>query len=214
MIGASLNRYWDGDYVLWDQEAEGLNLAIHRPWQIAWAIASLKDGIKSIHVEYPYWKDLRVTKDAARITRFDPVLYAKKARPAKEVLREFRSVLLNPDHRPVFQNGLGYDVYILDNWCRGAGEPVDHSYLARSIDTSSVLKAKIKGWKPEIDDPVMWQGWQYKCQSWIERGLKTNLTDIGKARGIVHDYSTLHDAESDIKLMWEIYRQVAFEVEF
>lgn len=214
MIGSSLNRYWSGDYVLWDLEAEGLNLAVHRPWQVAWAIASLKDGIKSIHVHYPYWKDLAVSKDAARITRFDPVLYQKRARPAKDVLTEFRAALLDPNSRSIFQSGFGYDSYILDNWCRGVGVPVDHSYLLRAIDTSGILKAKAKGWKPDMSDPQEWMAWQYSAYNWREKGLKTNLTDIGKARQIDHDYSTTHDAESDITLMWKIYREVVMEVEF
>lgn len=213
MVGSQLTRFAGDPWLIWDTEGESLNTAVSRPWQVAWCLADLKQ-IHWIKTRWIWWPDLRVSRGAAIKTRFDPVAYKKNARPAKEVLDEFRADLLNPAYRPWFMRGLTYDVYIKRNWERGCGVAHDDSYLLRSIDLDPILKAQIKGWQPDISSPEAFLAWLYKGAHFIEKGLKTNLTEVGKNRKIDHDYAGTHDAANDIVLLWKIARQVVFEVEF
>lgn len=213
MVGNTLTRY-HSSFLCIDTETEGLNLAFHRPWQVAWCTADLK-SIHTIKSRYIWWPDLEVSRTAAIKTRFDPVVYKANARPAREVWDELASDLYNPSYKIVWQNGLGLDVYAINNWARGCGlPPLDYSLLCRSIDTNAILKAQIKGWTPDISSPEAFLAWQYKALDYVEKGLKTNLTQIGQARKVVHDYDKTHDAENDIQLMWKIFKEVVYQVEF
>ncbi len=212
MVGANLTRF-GGPFLFTDVEAESLNVYASRPWQVAWMLADL-DRIHWTKVRWVYWPDLKVSREAAIKTRFDPREYARNAKPAAEVLTEYRADLHNPAYRVVWANGLGYDAYIVRNWERECGVPHDDTYLLRSIDTNSLLKAKVKGWKPDISSPEAFLRWQYQGSAWIEKGLKTNQTDVGRARGIEHDYASTHDAGSDTELLYKIFKQLVFELEF
>lgn len=71
MIGSDLLRYNKAQkYLVWDVETTSLNLAYALPWQISYAVFTL-DKILDIQNKYIFWKDLQVSADAARITRFD-----------------------------------------------------------------------------------------------------------------------------------------------
>ncbi len=212
MVGSTLTRYHTGGFCCIDTETEGLNLAFHRPWQVAWCVADLKQ-IHSIKSRYIWWSDLKVSRGAAAKTRFDPVVYKANARPAREVWDELAIDLYNPSYKIVWQNGIGLDIYALANWARGCGVQLDESYYIRTIDTNALLKARAKGWTPDISSPEAFLAWQYKAVDWIEKGLKTNLTQIGQLRQIEHDYDKTHDAENDIQLMWKIFKEVVYEVE-
>ena len=220
-LGSGLNRYYAGDYLCFDIEGESLNLRTSRPWQVAWAIASLQDGIKSMSVVHPYWADLRVSRDAAIKTRFNPVEYAKVATPAEEALAQFNAALYNPIYKVVAQNILGYDLYVHANWCRACKQkpdwetaPIQDTHLFRIIDTHAILKARVKSWKPDLSSPEAFLCWQYRSIDFIERGLRTNLEHVGKEMKIDHDYSTTHGAVSDTELLWKIFKRAVYEVEF
>ena len=215
MIGSGLTRFSNDTFCAWDCEGEGLSLGFARPWQVAWGLATIKSGLDpaSIKMRYIRWPDLRISPDTARITRFDPVTYNREARPPCEVLGEFNADLYSPAHRGLFQNGLGYDVYVHANWMRACGLKPDFSYLLRSVDTHAILKARKKGWQPDISSPAAFLRWQYQAVGYIEKGLKTNLTEVGQEMGITHDYATTHDAASDIALMAKVWQKAVYEVE-
>ncbi len=214
MVGNNLLRYHQTGFLIEDTEGESLNLAFTRPWQISWGLADLKQ-IHWIKTRYIWWPDLKVSRGAAAKTRFDPAVYKANARPAREVLDEYLTDRDNPAYRVVFQNGLGYDEYCKRNWERGCGldGPKWGDHLLRVIDVNAILKARAKGWIPDISSPEAFLAWQYKSVDWIEKGLKTNLTQIGQMRQIEHDYDKTHDAENDIQLMWKIFKEVVYEVE-
>jgi hypothetical protein len=212
MIGSQLLRYHSTGFLCLDTEGESLNVGFTRPWQVAWMLADLKQ-VHWVKTRWIYWADLRVSRGAAIKTRFNPADYARNARPAAEVLAEFRADLLNPAYRPVWQSGLSYDNYAIRNWERGCGVAHDDSYLLRSVDTNPLLKAIVKGWQPDISSPEAFLAWQYKGANWIEKGLRTNLSDVGKARKIEHDYAGTHDAANDILLMYKIFKEIVYELE-
>lgn len=214
MIGSSLHRFkTNARYCGWDLETESLNLRFARPWQISYCTANNKE-IKTIKSDFIFWPDLQISEDAARITRFDMAAYKAMARPAGEVLAEFESVIYDPSVETIWQNGLGYDCYIHQNWRRLCGKSIDFSYIIRSIDLTTLTKALKKNWTPDISSPEAFLAWQYRVQAFHEKGLKSNLETCGKEEKIEHDYGALHDATNDVVLMMKIYWKRLYQLEF
>ena len=214
MIGSSLHRYKDAArYAGIDFEAESLNLGFARPFQVSYCVADNKE-IKDIRSSFILWKDINMSSDAARITRFNRDLYFSTARPAEEVLAEYDAVVYDPSIEVIWQNGLNYDFYIHQNWRRLCGKPYDDSYVVRSLDMKALTQAMKKGWAPDISSPQAFLSWQYRVAEYTERGLKSNLEICGREEGIEHDYGTLHDALSDIVLMMKVFWKRLYQVEF
>lgn len=214
MIGSSLIRFRTDPFLLLDTEGESLSLGFARPWQVSWAIATLKGGIEKVTTRYIHFADLDVSAEAAVKTRFDKDKYAKEALPANEVLSELNADLYSDAYRIIWQNGLGYDYWVHCNWMRACGHKPNDSYLTRTIDTHAILKARKKGWTPDITNPESFLRWQYQAVGYVEKGLKTNLTEVGHEMKIEHDYATTHDAESDIRLMFKVFQKAVYDVEF
>ena len=211
MLGSNLTRFKkDRLYLLWDLEAEHLNLFTSKPWQIAFAVANNKE-ILDIQVRYIHWDDLNVSPDAARITGFSRKTYRENAKPADEVLAEFEEKLYDEKYHSMFHNGLNYDIYIHNLWRRLLGKESDYSYLSRCYDTSAILKGYKKGWELDLDNFTQWQ---MQMNNHVERGLKTNLEQMGKEFKIDHDFTTLHDAESDINLMYKVFKEILYKYDF
>ncbi len=210
MIGTELHRYYEGRYVIDDGESEGLTLWYNKPFQWAWAIADNKRIIE-IKTRYIHWDNLNMSADAARITRFNRLEWARQAKPAKEVLDEYEADLYNPAHRNVRHNGLGFDTYLHSYWRHLCGKPRDYSYVGRSIDTNCLMKAYFKGIKPDTAHPL---AWQYKMQNLIEKGLKTNLAVSCKTFGIEFDEGRAHEAGYDIVKTHEIFKELLYKIEF
>jgi len=215
MIGSTLHRFkTDQKYLIWDTETEGLNLAFHRPWEIAYAVCTHKE-ILSMHTAYIAWPDLTVSRGAAAKTRFDYGEYRAKAKPAAEVLAHFESFLLDPTIYSVGHSILGFDTYMHANWRRAAtGATPDWSWLYRLIDTNALSKAIQKGWKPDIGSPESFLSWSYKAANYVETGLKSNLAATGRLLGVAHDEKALHRAEADIVLNHGIFREMLYKLEF
>ena len=55
--------------------------------------------------------------------------------------------------------------------------------------------------------------YQYQMINMKAKGIKTNLTVIGKEMEIEFDPETLHDALNDIKLLFKVWQKVKFMVE-
>jgi hypothetical protein len=217
MIGHNLLRFTKGfAFLPTDTETEGLNTFYSRPWQIAWGLCDAKGNLAWVKDRYIWWSDLNISKEAAIKTRFDYGTYKAKALPAADVLTEYRADRDNPEYRTLWQNGLGLDVYAIATWERACGvASPDTSYTRRSIDLNALIKAVAKGWTPPPAnlDPDAFLAWQYAAIEWREKGLKSNLTDAGKARKIEHDYSGTHNAVNDISLTAKVFGAVVFELE-
>lgn len=212
MIGSDLTRFWPGRFCVWDTESEGLNLAFHRPWEISYAICTLKGGIQSFHTSLIRWPDLDITEDAARITRFDRARYEAEARPAREVWDEFAPVLYDPEIRSVGHNTIGFDYAMINTWSRALGLPPDHSWAFRAYDTHCLAKGYKKGFEPDISSPLAFAAYQYRCQAWIEKGLKTSLGTMCGELGLEYDESRAHGAAYDCDRQWAVFRELVFKL--
>ncbi len=209
---------FDQKYITFDTETEGLNLHNSRPWQLAWNRAK---GNKSLNAEnrFLYWSDLKVSRDAARITGFDIDFYENigrdnhkykifgkefKAENPEVVLNDFEKELYDPKNIIVGQNLLGYDVYIIATLQRICGKKQDFSYLSRIYDTRPLGMAYREGLtKPKNCDML---SWQYKILN--DASLKAKVSQLAQLKflGIEFDETKLHDALYDNEMCFQIFQ--------
>lgn len=211
MIGASLLRYHpDQRYLVGDKETEGVNLFFSRPWEVAYMVANA-NGIMERRTEMIWWPDLNVSKGAAIVTRFDYNEYKEKAQPADQVLARYEEYLFDPSTLIVGHN-FYFDAYMHGTWRRALGKREDYSWMDRMYDTHCLFKALKKGWIPDRENHRMWQ---YKCQNWVEKGLKSNLALVCRDPSFRIDYNHLeaHRALYDVEKTREVFEKIKWMIE-
>ncbi|MEK6879545.1 MAG: hypothetical protein AABY22_08060 [Nanoarchaeota archaeon] len=198
-------------YICFDCETESLSLfGKNRPWSISWLLYQ-NGKILEQHNRFILWEDLNMSKGAAQVTRFNYEEYRKKAEDANKVLDDFEVYLHDSKYVIIFHNGTNFDQYIIKNWHEDLGRKNDYSYLERAIDTNSLARAIKKGVKKiERKD---WKLMNFRFGNYREKGLKTNLTALGKEFNIMVDYDSLHDSGADIILNIKVFDQLKYQIE-
>lgn len=210
MVGEELLRYnKDQKYLCFDLETEGLNLFYHRPFQISYSLFTNNETIKEVN-QYIWWKDLKVSKEAAAITNFDYYLYKENAQDPKEIFDSFNEYLQDESIIIVGQNILSYDIMINNVWRRNMGLKEDYSYQKRVLDTSAIFKSFKKSFNLDKNDML---SSQMKILGYREKGLKSNLKLLGEHFQIKFNESELHDALSDVRLNVEVFRKMLWTIE-
>lgn len=200
---------FDQKYVILDTETEGLNLLNSRPWQISWITAKGK-SITSKNDRYVKWDDLKVSPEAARITRFDRFQYDKVSEEPSKVLEDLWKVLSDPSYLIIGQNILGYDIYILNVLRKFCGRKSDYSYINRILDTRCIAMAIAMGHK-QINKSDL--NFQFKLLSHRDKKIKTSQASLLKHYQIDHDPNMLHNALVDIECTFKIFLKQIQEVD-
>lgn len=218
MIGTSLARYSLDPFCILDCETEGLNLGFHRPWQLSYAIATLKGGIQSIKTELIRWPNLVLGEDNPSFKHFDRARYEREARDPRAVWAEFAPHLYQGRARACGHNVIGYDANPLAIWQRGMGvRHPDHSWIYRNggaLDTYALSKAFRMQWVPDISSPDAFVAWQYRAyHERLAKGIKTKLGVMCAEFGIEYDEHRAHDAQYDIERNWLVARELIHKVE-
>lgn len=196
-------------YIVFDTETEGLNLIKSKPWQAAWLVIE-GDKIIKKYDKLIMWKDLNVSRDAARITGFDRKFYNRNAEDPVSVWKELSKYLYDEDYLIIGQNLLGFDVYMVDVWRKLIGEKLDQSYIERIIDTKSLAMAIAKESPVDKDNFIYWQ---YRWLDYRQRGLKTSQLSLLKKYEIDFDKKRLHDALYDIEMNFKIFKKQLYDIE-
>lgn len=191
-------------YLIFDTETEGLLLTSTKTFQLSWIVCQ-GDSILEENDYFLSWDDLKMSEESIQVTGFDWNRYKASAEPPREVYDLFKKDLYNPDHKVIAHNLLNFDVYPIKTLQQLLGEKVDFSYLQRGIDTKALAVAIAKGLDYEQRESFL--SWQYKMQSIVERGLKSNLEHLLKTHHIEYDPSRLHDSLWDIKYLWELFHK-------
>tara|TARA_R110001592_G_scaffold32260_3_gene113132 strand:+ start:6525 stop:7172 length:648 start_codon:yes stop_codon:yes gene_type:complete len=201
-------------YLFFDYETCNLNLISghNKPWQLAFMVI---EGGK-ITEEKDYWlkwEDLRVSPEAAKITGFTNAKYKKHAIDPKIALDHLEKYLYNDEYIKVGHNLLGFDVYMhnLHRKLIDKSYTSDFSYISELIDTLSIAKAIKKQIKISKGESLL--AWQYRLNHLIERGLSCNLKQCCKDFDVPFDASKLHDALYDIRVNYEVFKKMIWEVE-
>ena len=195
-----------------DCETENLCLTFEQnlPWQIAMIKVqgnSIKDE-KDFYVKWPQ-RDINVSKEAARVTRFNYQSYISKAKPFEELCDTVFDWLDNADHI-VGHNVLGFDIYLIREMYRHCGKESEH-LTEKIIDTMCMARG-IKS------DHLYRKGadfleYQYRMLHFRKRGLRNRLDQLGEQYGIEHNYDMLHNALNDLKLNVKVWHKMKYHVE-
>lgn len=198
-------------FVFYDFETCSLNcLRENAPWSLGYILYQNGKILES-HNHYIKWDNLNISKDAARITRFDMEEYKRKAEDPIKVLDKFESYLLNDQYINAGHNLMNFDIYVLKIWREKLGRKNDYSYLDRTIDTNSIARAIKKGVKqikPEERKMMM-----FRFGNYVEKGLKTNLTALGKELKIDVNYENLHESQNDVILTAKVWDKLKYLIE-
>ena len=201
----------DKTYVFIDCETENLslNLARNLPWQISMIKVKGEEKLdfKDYYVEWD--RDLNISKEAARITRFNYKKYKSSAIHIDEIFPTLDDWLNNCDYI-VGHNLLGFDMYLIKGIYERAGEKYRH-FMPKIIDTLSIARGiKIsEEYKPGDN----FLEYQYKMINVIRKGMKTSLSALGKQYDIDHDYDNLHDALVDLELNIKVWNKLKWGLE-
>jgi DNA polymerase III epsilon subunit-like protein len=193
-------------YAVIDCEACSLNL-VHKnnlAWQ--WAILDCEgDKVINQHNLYVKWPHIPISEEAAKVTHFDQNKINQLGIDPKLVLEIVDKYIYNPEYKLLIHNGLGYDVYLHNIFRNNLGYKTDYSYIDRVIDTHALAK----GIKLDIkyDNKDDFTTYQYSLLNIKSKGLKTNLTILGKENDIQFDYDNLHDGIKDVELLFLIWNK-------
>lgn len=199
-------------YLVFDFETCNLNLTStdNKPWQLAFLVYE-GDKLKESCDYYVHWDDLKMSEGARRVTGFSEAKYKKRAVSAEKVLDHFEKYLYNDEYINLGHNILGFDIYIHNIFRRLLNRSCDYSYLNRSLDTLCLGKAIAKDIKRNEGDEML--SWQFKLNSFRERGLKLNLAACCGSYDVPFDPSKLHDALYDIQKNYEVFKKMLWKVE-
>jgi hypothetical protein len=196
-------------YIIWDFETESLALCLARPFQLSWLVTNSGKIFKN-EDHLLYWKDLNVSADAARITRFDYNLWKEKAKDPLEVLKNFESYLYNPEYLIIGANLFGYDIYVHNTLRRILGLKSDFSYLNRVLDIQCIQKGIYMGLKTIPENRT---AWQYQMYHYVKKGIKTSVKHLAGLYDIPYDENMAHDAKYDNTLCLEIFKKQILTIE-
>lgn len=190
-------------YMVFDFETENLALCLARPFQLSWVVYE-NNQITQKEDHMLYWKDLNVSADAARITRFDYNLWKEKAKDPLQVLKNFENYLYNPEYLILGANLFGYDVYVHNTLRRILGLKSDFSYLNRVLDIQCIQKGIYMGLKTVPENRT---AWQYQMYHYVKKGVKTSVKHLCGLYDIPYDENKAHDAMIDNLYCLEIFKK-------
>lgn len=190
-------------YMVFDFETENLALCLARPFQLSWVVYE-NNQITQKEDHMLYWKDLNVSADAARITRFDYNLWKEKAKDPLQVLKNFENYLYNPEYLILGANLFGYDVYVHNTLRRILGLKSDFSYLNRVLDIQCIQKGIYMGLKTVPENRT---AWQYQMYHYVKKDVKTSVKHLCGLYDIPYDENKAHDAMIDNLYCLEIFKK-------
>lgn len=199
-------------YLLFDTETESLNLVNSRPWQVAYGLYSLEEGCIWAKERFIWWDDLKVSAGAAAQTQFNFAEYKSKAEDKVEVWKDFEQYLYSDNLTSMAHNGLGFDVYMINNWRKGMGLPTDYSFLPRLLDTNCLGKSY--KFERTLDLKTI-DKQMYRFTGEFKRGVRTSIKELAKEFGIKRDESMAHkSAQYDNDQMWLVFKELLNRVKF
>jgi DNA polymerase III epsilon subunit-like protein len=201
----------DKIFVFIDCETENLclNQCHNLPWQIAMIKSKGGERIDAKDYYVGWDREIKVSKEAAQITRFSPSDYEKRKIPFEEIFPTIKDWLGNADYI-VGHNILGFDIYLIKDFYNYVGEDYSH-LMDKIIDTNAIAKG-IKYELPYREGEDFLE-YQYKLLGERRKGIKTNLVALGKEFQMEHNYEKSHDALVDLELNLKVWNQLKYQLE-
>jgi len=186
-----------------------LNFCHNLPWQIGMLKVKGDYKIDSKNFYIKWDTDLKISEDAARITRYDHNKVKKIGIKIEEAFPTLKDWLDHADYI-VGHNILGFDLYLLKELYQKMGCHWNH-LTNKIIDTNCVARG-IKYDLPYKRSQNLLE-YQYKIFHTRKKGVKSSLTLLGKENGIEHDYESLHDALNDLDLNLKVWNKLKWQLD-
>jgi hypothetical protein len=162
---------------------------------------------KDIYIKWD--TDLKISDDAARITRYDQRKIDRLGVKPEDTFGVIEEWLDSCDYI-VGHNTLGFDVYLIKDYYKFMGKSSEHLY-PKFIDTNAIAKGIKMDMPYKAGEDLL--EYQYKAYHTIKKGVKTNLTALGKEFEIDVDYNNLHDAVNDLILNIKVWDKLKWQIE-
>lgn len=215
-LGSSLLRYNEKQkYLIWDAETCNLNLGSldNKPWQFSFVVCDKNKILEEFNF-YPWWDNLKISADAARITHFNHAFYKKNSIEPLQCLKMFESFLYNPEFISVGHNHYNFDFFIHTIFRKNVNLPPDYSYIdSGALDTNCIARAIKLGMKiprNKMDRIAM----MWSLSGIRQKGLKTSLGQLLKEENIEFKEEELHSGIVDCRKNFEIFKRQLFQAEF
>ena len=201
-------------YCFFDLETFNLNLNFNhnRPWQFGVVMVKGDSIIESKDIIINWTKecDLKISDEAARITRYNHQKVLDKGITPKEAWTIAESMLNKADFI-AGHNIINFDMYLIRGYAEYLNRPWKH-LIGKMIDTRSLIQGYKLGtpFNKERDNLIEYQ---YKMSNKVVRGVKTSLTTVAKEYNIEHNYDNLHDAICDLELNVKVWNKLKYQIE-
>lgn len=200
-------------HIFLDFETCNLNIGspTNYPWQLAFIVCE-GDKILKEYEYYLKWDNLPISEGAARVTHFNREKYERLAVDPFPILDEVEQYIYDEKYHVCGHNILNFDIYLHKIFRHHAGKKPDWSYVPRIVDTDCLLRGLKTGTLRNPDESLI--SYQYRVGCIIRKGLKTNLTEMGKEHQITDiNYDILHEsALEDIKLNKKVFDKIKWQI--
>jgi DNA polymerase III epsilon subunit-like protein len=186
-----------------------LNFCHNLPWQIAMIKVKGDQKIDEKNFYLKWQTDLKISQDAARITRYDHKKVQKEGYDPKEIFPTIKDWLDHADYI-IGHNTIGFDIYLIKEYYKSMGCNWHH-LVNKFIDTNAIARG-IKYGIPYSPKESLIE-YQYKIYHTRKKNIKSSLTALGKENGIEHDYDRLHDAINDLDLNIKVWNKLKWQIE-
>lgn len=194
-------------------DCETLNLCLNSchnlPWQIGMIKLKGEQKLDSKNYYINWDTELKISEDAARITRYDHNKVKKNGRKIEEIFPTIKDWLDHSDYI-IGHNILGFDIYLIKELYKTMGCHWDH-IMNKIIDTNCIARGIKYGLPYKKNDSML--EYQYKIYHTKRKDVKSSLTFLGKENGIEHDYDKLHDALNDLDLNIKVWNKLKWQIE-
>lgn len=207
-----LLRYKQYNYVVLDTETCSLQLSPQHnfPWALGYIVVENGQTIKE--VDAYIWKDnLKIGADAARITRFSPELYKRRARPAKEVYDDFAKYYYDDSYLKIGTNTY-YDWHMIKclEYHLGIKDTPDNNHLIYCTHAlSKALKLNLTPPKNKEEFIIF----QFALLNIVRKGLKTGIKAMVEHFQIPYSEADHHGALSDCHYTNAIWKKLIWSME-
>ena len=153
--------------------------------------------------------DLKISKEAAFITRYDQRNVDDNGVPPEEAFPTMEDWLENADFI-VGHNIIGFDIHLIKEYYNYMGKSCLH-LLPKFIDTNCIAKGAIMGL--EYDPKESFIEYQFRMYHIRKRGVKTNLKQLLKDYEIPFEENRLHEAIYDLERNLDIWNKLKYYIE-
>tara|TARA_R110000851_G_scaffold108634_2_gene230115 strand:- start:2936 stop:3601 length:666 start_codon:yes stop_codon:yes gene_type:complete len=190
------------------------------PWQVATIFIESVEGKNGklrnqelgrndFHLKWD--SDLKISKEAKRITGYSEKIFQEKCVPEHEVFQTIYDLVEKCDYL-IGHNVLGFDIYLLRNWYKKHGKNYD-SLPNKVLDTFAMAKSVGLNYSYKSSECNLLD-FQLKMINIRKKGLRTSLGALGKSYNIPHDKDKLHDALADLELNIKVWEELKYKIDF